>query len=296
MRGPHREARGVRIVSVTCSLLAAFAWAGLSAAPVVLAADPVGSTTLNVHGPDYIPLTQEEQTIVALKEAAARREAASLKGAAGGGITPATCPFVATGATPNTACMPYWGYISTTPRQQQKSYYCGPTAVQVVSNYAWGVVDKYTQQYISTTWTNTDNDGQTYVWRVRYGLNGASAGHMPASFVYAEYQPTSASDWHNKLRTDVGTYAMPQVVGVAPHDQGATYWLYSWPTAHTTGHYIVLTGWDGVWDGTVSPTVNYDDGSGGYGGSTGAYSDPATTIWYTITKSNPNHAPNWIIW
>jgi Uma2 family endonuclease len=32
---------------------------------------------------------------------------------------------------------------------------------------------------------------------------------------------------------------------------------------HAAGHYIVLTGWNGVWDGTESPTVNYDDGSGG---------------------------------
>jgi hypothetical protein len=94
-------------------------------------------------------------------------------------------------------------------------------------------------------------------------LNAASAGYLPANFVYAEYQPPSPSDWHNKLRTGVGTYAMPQVVGVAPHGVGATRWLYSWPTPHTTGHYIVLTGWNGVWDGTESPTVNYDDGSGG---------------------------------
>lgn len=89
---------------------------------------------------------------------------------------------------------------------------------------------------------------------------------------------------------------MPQVVGVAPHDQDAARWLYSWPTAHTSGHYIVLTGCDGVWDGTDSPKVNYDDGSYGYGGSTGAFSDPATTIWYTITKPNPYHAADWIIW
>jgi hypothetical protein len=295
--GSHRAGRRVRVGTVAWSLLAAIAWSGSAVAPIARADDQIGSSALNVHGADFVPLTKEELRIVALKEEAARRQAASLKGAGGGGVAPATCPLtVVNGGTPATACPPCWGYLSTTPRQQQKSYYCGPTAVQVVSNYVWGVVDKYTQQYISTTWTNTDNDGQTYVWRVRYGLNAASAGHLPANFVYAEYQPPSPSDWHNKLRTDVGTYAMPQVVGVAPHDVGATRWLYSWPTPHTTGHYIVLTGWNGVWDGTESPTVNYDDGSGGYGGSTGAFSDPATTIWYTITKSNPYHAADWIIW
>ena len=156
--------------------------------------------------------------------------------------------------------------------------------------------NKYAQQSISSTWTSTDNDGQTYVWRVRYGLNEAAAGHMPAGFVYAEYQPTGGSDWHAKLRTDVTTYRMPMAAGVAPHDPGAFYWLTSWPTPNQAGHYIVLSGWYAYWDGTRGPTVNYNDGSGGYGGSTGTYSDPASDVYYTITKSNPVHAPNWVIW
>jgi hypothetical protein len=163
--GSHRAGRRVRVGTVAWSLLAAIAWSGSAVAPIARADDQIGSSAPNVHGAGFVPLTKEELRIVALKEEAARREAASLRGAGGGGVAPATCPLtVVNGGTPATACPPYRGYLSTTPRQQQKSYYCGPTAVQVVSNYVWGVVDRYTQQYISTTWTNTDNDGQTYVW------------------------------------------------------------------------------------------------------------------------------------
>lgn len=301
MRSTPRWVTGIG----TMALLAATVLISPVGAGVAWAADPPPvpqQAALAVQGPDFVPLTPEQLQMVGMKEVAAARLAAT------SAISPNACPVgPVSGGTPATTTCPY-GYLGTYTRQQSKSYYCGPAAVQVVANYAWGIFNsstggtttannKYTQQYISTTWTNTDNDLQTYVWRVRYGLNGAAAGHMPPNFVYKEEQPTGGADWHAKLRTDVTTYAMPMVAGVAPHDPDALYYLTSWAqTKVYTGHYIVLNGWYAYWDGTRNPTVNYNDGSAGYGGGTGAYSDRAFDVYYTITKSNPLHAPNWVVW
>ena len=167
-----------------------------------------------------------------------------------------------------------------------------------MSNYAWGVTsgNKYTQSYISATWTNTDNDGQTYVYRERNGLNGSTAGHLPANFIYNYYTPTGGSDWYNKLVTDISTYRMPQVPSVAPRDVGATCYLSSWPAAPTTGHYITLNGWYLYWDGTLSPLAYYDDSYGNGGKTAGEYSTNAVKMWYVINKHNPNHLATYIIW
>jgi len=250
---------------------------------------------------DYVPLTRAQQQIVALKlREAARQEATAEKwlvahsgqNQPGSGIQPDILP--PPGGGPG-------GLLATYARAQGKSTYCGPAAVQVVSNYAWGMSsggNKYSQQHISDNWTKTDYYGFTYVWRERLAMSDASAGHLPANFIYAEYEATSGSDWYNKLITDVSSYSMPQVVGVAPHDPGATYWLSSWPiqTTYPAGHYITLRGWSQYWDGTRGPTACYDDSSGDGGYSAGAYSDPAYDVWWTIHHGNVNHAANWVIW
>ena len=154
------------------------------------------------------PLTPAEQHIVDLKmQVAASVAAAQLQGLA-----------------PDGSGEPQ-AYLATYYRAQNKSIYCGPAAVQVVSNYAWkmaATASKYTQSYISTTWTKTDANGQTLVYLERDGLNGSTAGHVPANFIYSLYQPTGGSDWYNKLVTDISTFKMPQVPSVAPHDVGAT--------------------------------------------------------------------------
>ena len=187
--------------------------------------------------------------------------------------------------------------LPTWYRHQAKSYYCGPAAVQVISNHAWSMPsggNKYTQQYISDHWTHTDADGQTYVWRVRYGLNGSTAGKYPWPF--AEEYVSNPAVWHDHVVVDATDFGMPSVAGVAPHDPNFGYYLTSWPTAITAGHYIVTRGWLYLWDDTRTPIVYYNDGSAGYGGSDGQFSDPAYDIWKTIKKSNPNHSEGWIVW
>ncbi len=266
-----RAARALSMSLLALSLLA----------PGAIAAGPsVGQGTADTQeGP---PLTPAEQQIVALKmQVAASVAAAQLQGVA-----------------PDGSGEPQ-GYLATHYRAQDTNIYCGPAAVQVVSNYAWGMsatANKYSQSYISATWTKTDAHGQTLVYLERDGLNGSTKGHVPANFVYSWYQPTSGSDWYNKLVTDISTYKMPQVASVAPHDVGASLYLPSWPVASTTGHYVTLNGWYLYWDGTTNPLASYDDSYGNGGKTAGEYSTHATTMWYVINKSNANHDAPYIIW
>ena len=199
----------------------------------------------------------------------------------------------------NQICYPLYGTLLTHYRHQANSYFCGPAAVQVVSNYSWGTgtTNKYTQSYISTTWTHTSSDTGTSISRERIGLNGASV--LPSNFLYEEYQLSGTQvsagvSWNDKLIFDIDSWEMPQVENVAPHNPGWTYYLSSWPNAATASHYIVADGWDTIWDGHYSSSgasAAYDDGSANYGGSDGHFWDPARTVFYTIWNDN-----KYIIW
>jgi hypothetical protein len=199
---------------------------------------------------------------------------------------------------------PCYGFVSTYARDQDKWFYCGPATVQVVSNKQWGIyssndnTNKYTQQKISDTWTLTDANGLTSPYREEVGLNGSTSGRRPSGFAYLRYQVTSGSDWHNKIVTDVTDWGMALTASVAPHDPGASYFLSSWPIPTTSGaaHWIVIRGWYGLWDGSMSPYVYYNDSSRDEGGSTGAFSDPSFRVYQTLIKVNPNHEGKWIVW
>ncbi len=291
-----------RVISVSASLLLAGLLVGISP---VAAADTSGQLPGPVQlGPDPTPLTLAQQLIVQQKLAVAQQEQltpgsirsiphpaglhATLIGANG------TVREV-TGVGAVTAMAdPEGAMVGTTARQQAKYDYCGPAAVQVVADYIWWT-DKYSQQYISDKWTKTDATQQTYVYRVRNGLNGAVGSMMPSGFIYDYKQPANGSAWHSLLRTDIMGYYMPQVASVSPKQAGKPYWLSSWARTSkapgTYGHYIVLNGYYLVWDGTSNPSVYYDDGSGGYGGSTGPFEDPATHIWAVVTYGN-----GYVIW
>lgn len=190
----------------------------------------------------------------------------------------------------NLICPPLYVVLNTHYRHQQNSYFCGPTAVQVVSNYTWGITsgNKYSQQHISDTWTQTTSSAGTSVSRERIGLNGASV--RPANFVYSVYQLSgsqvqAALDWFTKLRADLDQWEMPQVENVAPHNPGQTYFLSSWPNPTTAGHYVVANGWDAIWNGLLTnaaPEASYEDGSRGYSGSDGRFWDPTRTLFYTV--------------
>jgi len=273
---------------IMSQLLAGTTVAGDPTPPVIrVDGTPQLSALYGWDGETYIPLTQAETKLIERKKELARQAAANtIRTPAPNGVL-ASCRNGVCGVT-----------LPVFYRHQTKSYYCGPAAVQAISTHAWGMPsgsNKYSQQYISDAWTQTDASGQTFVWRERLGLTSATAGRY--RWPYGEEYVNSGYHWHDeRVVQDITDWNMPLVAGVAPHDPNFGYYLVSWPTAITAGHYIAVRGWLYLWDGTRTPQVYYLDGSGGYGGSDGAFGDPSFDVYQTIKKSNPVHSEGWIIW
>lgn len=175
--------------------------------------------------------------------------------------------------------------------------------MQQVINYTRGIFSAdqgrnwLTQQQISDLWLKADANGGTSPFRERVGMNGGSK--LPAGFIFAEHQVTSGADWHGHVITDVTGWNMPLTAAVAPHDVGFAFFLTSWANnkAVNTGHWIVMRGYYGKWDGTRNPLVYYTDSSGGLGGSTGRFYDPSFDVYQTLLKTNTVHTQGkWIVW
>jgi hypothetical protein len=264
------------------------------------ASDPHASTVLQPAGlAEFAGLSTSQIADVLAKETAA--DALSAQMTAATGVSPQSCPEVVTVARQvSPLTVPCLKSLLTYARQQTKSFYCGPASVEVISNFAWAVgssSNKWSQQYISTTWTLTDDNGQTSPYYERQGLNGAVGSHHPSGFTYSYYQITSGADWQGKMVEDIGVESMPLAASVAPHDPGQTYYLPSWPNAITAGHWVAVNGYYlNNWDGSLAPTVYYDDSSAGYGGNTGSYATPSLVMYTVIMKSNADHSPKYIVW
>ena len=194
-------------------------------------------------------------------------------------------------------------FVAIYPRQQIKSFYCGPATVQQVINYTRGIFswnqgdNWFSQQQISDWWLKADAYGGTSPYTERIGMNAGSL--LPAGFTYYEVQVASGAEWHSKIVTDVTGWGMPLTAAVAPHDVGFAYFLSSWANtpAVDTGHWIVLRGYYGKWDGTRGPLVYYTDSSGSAGGSTGRFYDPSYDVYRTLIKTNRVHTQGkWIVW
>jgi hypothetical protein len=203
------------------------------------------------------------------------------------------------------ALAPTSSSLSTYARQQSHGYYCGPTSGQVVSNYSWSIFksstsgtttanNKYTQITVAS-WMKTTTAGTTGAnlagtynadWNLRSGLNKAS--RLPAGFGYFYTATGTGSQWHSKVITDISDWAMPLVVPVKPHDPGAAYRLTSWPKAVEAWHWIAIRGYNGLWNGTRTPLVYYNDSSAGYSGGTGSYSDPSYDVHYLNARNSGN--------
>ena len=194
-------------------------------------------------------------------------------------------------------------FVAIYPRQQVKNYFCGPATVQQVINYtrgiySWAQADNwFGQQQISDWWLKADANGGTSPYMERVGMNAGS--RLPAGFTYYERQVTSGADWHSKVITDVTGWNMPMTAAVAPRDIGFPYFLSSWANSRpvNTGHWIVMRGYYGKWDGTRTPLVYYTDSSGGSGGATGRFYDPSFDVYQTLLKTNSVHPQGkWIVW
>jgi hypothetical protein len=193
--------------------------------------------------------------------------------------------------------------IATFPRHQELNYWCGPAAVQVMSNYAWGkgaTGNKWTQTKIAP-WTGTTVDHKfTDATGEARGANTSLDNSPQASYPYSVYNPTSGADWYSHLQANIlwdgatGVARMPQFLNVQPWWQDATgKWIHlvDWATKSTGGHWIVGSGWQNAWGATDTTKVQFNDGSKGLGGADGAFWQKANDVWLLIH----NHL-NAVVW
>jgi hypothetical protein len=198
--------------------------------------------------------------------------------------------------------------LPTYARHQHRWFYCGPAVVQVVSNYTWGIRNStvsgettsnnhYKQSYISSHWTRTDTNGQTYLADEITGMNAASI--RPTNWSYVQWHNPSFQDFHNAIIDDTWYWNMPLSAGVNPRDSvNGGFYLPNWasvPPSSTYGHYIAIRGYAGLYS-DPSRYAYYNDSSGGVDevtgqgiyGSTGSYNYGSYGVWETMLNNNQN--------
>lgn len=136
--------------------------------------------------------------------------------------------------------------------------------------------NKYTQAQLASV-MGTTTAGTTGA-NIAIGLNQRAV--RPPGFTYYYTTTGTGAQWHAKVVEGIGSWRMPLLVPVRPHEPGASYRLTSWPTAISAVHWIMIRGYNGAWDGSRTPLVYYNDSSAGYWGGTGSYSDPSYDVHY----------------
>lgn len=179
--------------------------------------------------------------------------------------------------------------LETYARQQKTSYWCGPASAQVAINLSRGYYfsqtggenakTNYRLQSEIAAWANTTSSAGTSGANLENALNRPKAVLKPTAdwiYVFADHGDLDA--YYDKVVTDVYGYGMPLISLVRPNEPGKEHHLSSWdgPAIHA-GHWIVLRGYSGL--DPSSATIFYNDSSEGYQGGTGAFSDPALTMW-----------------
>jgi hypothetical protein len=176
-------------------------------------------------------------------------------------------------------------------RHQSTVYWCGPASGQVVINYSRGFVydslngdstaTNWKTQATIAAWMKTNESQGTLGSNLAAALNRSDAVRKPIpEWTYVYGRNSDAEDLHSKIVTDVSQFAMPAVIAVMPHKSGAAYWLPSWPRdAGNAKHWIVLYGFDGLWDGTLGPQLYYTESAGNGSKGPGQYIVDSYTMW-----------------
>jgi hypothetical protein len=181
--------------------------------------------------------------------------------------------------------------LAVRARHQSTVYWCGPASGQVVINYSRGYVydslngdsaaTNWKTQATIAAWMKTTESQGTLGSNLAAALNRTDAVKRPIpewSYLYA--RNSDAQDLHSKVVADVSQFAMPLVIAVMPHKSAAAYWLPSWPRdAGNAKHWIVIYGYDGLWDGTQSAQVYYTESAGNGSRNPGQYVVDSYTMW-----------------
>jgi hypothetical protein len=235
------------------------------------------------NGPDVTavisqPPNPDQKASFDRKLAHAATLAQNDKNATKGGVTAAAYPY---------------GVVSTTPRNADTTYYCGPAAIQVVSDYSWSAYRRTPQSTFASQAGTTLKYG-TGITAERNVLQNAINGSPKGWFYYAVEQPTNGQVFSSLLQEDVTYEGMPIIMNLTPWawDQSThQYHLLTnwWNYQSFIGHYVVGSGINGYWDGTQGPTLRFDDSAGG--AITGSFWDTQYDTYYLIS-----HWHNYIIW
>jgi hypothetical protein len=188
-------------------------------------------------------------------------------------------------------------------RRQMTNYWCGPASGQVVINYSRGYVydslngdnsaTNWQTQATIASWMKTTQSTGTLGGNLAAALNRPDAVLKPVpQWAYLYAKNADGADMHAKVVADVHLFEMPLVIAVKPHKDGAEHYLPSWPReAPGAKHWIVIHGYDGLWDGTLGPTLYYADSSGNGPKTPGLYTVASLTMW----KVNQYNAST-IVW
>jgi hypothetical protein len=193
--------------------------------------------------------------------------------------------------------------LNVRARRQSTNYWCGPASGQVVINYSRGyvfdslngdsVATNWRTQATIANWMKTAQSTGTLGGNLAAALNRADAVLKPVpewSYLYAKN--ADGEDMHGKVVADVHLFSMPAVIAVKPHKTDADYWLPSWPReASGAKHWLVIYGYDGLWDNTDGPTLYYAESAGNGSKNPGLYVVSSMTMW----KVNQYNAST-IVW
>lgn len=188
-------------------------------------------------------------------------------------------------------------------RHQMTVFWCGPASGQVVINYSRGydssllngdsTATNWRSQATIANWMKTNESQGTLGSNIAAALNRPDAVLKPIpewSYLYA--RNSDGEDLDSKVVADVSQFAMPVLIAVMPHKSDAAYWLPSWPRdAGNAKHWIVIYGFDGLWDGSAGPQVYYTESAGNGSKNPGNYVTDALTMW----KVNQYNAST-IVW
>jgi hypothetical protein len=276
------------------ALILVFAVTALASGGPVLAAKPTaGAGGTDMNDPGILRLTPEQRAALPAKLATLENVTAGARRASG------QLAAMTIGDPPSIATLP------TYARHQRRWFYCGPATVQVVSNESWHIystdpsgqntaTNKYTQSFISATWTKTDVNLQTNLGDLIIGLNGAT--RRPSGWAYVQLHNPTWDTFHNAIISDIWAYGMALAAHVNPRKANSQQYLSSWANVSPGdyGHYIPLRGYAGFSSSTA--VVFYNDSSGGRDevtgigilGATGAFSDASTTVYQTMMNRYGN--------
>ncbi|MEP7379322.1 MAG: hypothetical protein ABI725_07120 [Chloroflexota bacterium] len=212
----------------------------------------------------------------------------------GGGTGGATDTGAGSGSTGGTTGFTTPGdhmVLAVRARHQSTVFWCGPASGQVVINYSRGYVydslngdssaTNWKTQATIAGWMKTTESQGTLGSNLAAALNRPDAVQKPIpEWTYLYGHNADAEDLHSKIVTDVSQFAMPAVIAVMPHKTGAAYWLPSWPRdAGNAKHWIVIYGYDGLWDGTQGPQLYYTESAGNGSKNPGQYIVDSYAMW-----------------